>query len=61
MEESIDKKIERWENIDLSRLSDEELVTFYKNIERTEGKLKNVINQYLSKYPFLRTIKGEEI
>lgn len=61
MKESIDKRIENWESVDVSTLSDEELLTFYRNVRQTEGKLKSVINQYLQKYPFLRNIEGEEV
>lgn len=43
--------------IDLSRLSDEDLQKLQKNLEKQEGKLQDLINQYREKYPFLGDVK----
>lgn len=43
--------------IDLSRLSDEDLLKLQKNLQNQEGKLQKLIDQYREKYPFLRDVK----
>lgn len=43
--------------IDLGKLSDEQLVDLYKNIQKQESKLSKIISQYQEKYPFLKDIK----
>ncbi len=40
--------------INLSTLSDEELLELHKNIKEQESKIKRIIDQYQEKYPFLR-------
>ena len=45
------------EKIDLSKISNEELVELYKNLKNDESKLKKLIDQYCERYPFLRNIK----
>ncbi len=43
--------------IELSRLSDEDLLKLQKNLQNQEGKLQKLMDQYREKYPFLRDVK----
>lgn len=43
--------------IDLSRLSDEDLIKLQKAMKKEESKYKKIIQMYREKYPFLKDIK----
>lgn len=43
--------------VDLSMLSDEELIDLYKDIKTEELNLKALIKEYLVKYPFLKNVE----
>lgn len=43
--------------IDLSKLSDEQLVKLHKQIAQKEKDYKKRIEEYQKKYPFLKDIK----
>lgn len=45
--------------VDLSNLSDEELISLYQDIKKEESSLKMIIKEYLIKYPFLKNIEKE--
>ena len=43
--------------VDLNKLSDEELIELYKDIKAEELNLKELIKEYLVRYPFLKNVE----
>lgn len=48
------------EKIDISKLTDDELISLYKNVQKEEDLIKMLLKKYKEKYPFLKSVEKED-